>query len=97
MKVGRKRLPSIMEGCLNTSTAYLELAVDYSTMEYIQLLQRFFAIKGYPCEMLSDNRSELVGAEKDLRLMIEISVQIEVRGGDLQHLPLHIKMVDQKH
>ena len=48
---------------------HLELAVDYSAMEYIQLLRRFFAIRGYPHEMLIDNGSQLVGAEKELQLM----------------------------
>ena len=40
-------------------------------MEYIQLLQRFFAIRDYPHEMLSYNGSQLVGAEKELQLMIK--------------------------
>ena len=56
---------------LNTRAVHLELAVDYSTMEYIQLLRRFFVIRGYPHEMLSDNGSQLVGAEKELQLMIK--------------------------
>ena len=57
--------------CLNTRAVHLELAVDYSTMEYIQLLRRFFAIGGYLHEMLSDNGSQLVRAEKELQLIIK--------------------------
>ena len=50
--------------CLNTRAVHLELAVDYSAMEYIQRLRRFFAIRCYLHEMLNDNGSQLVGAEK---------------------------------
>ena len=57
--------------CLNTRAVHLELVVDYSAMEYVQLLRRFFAIRGYPHEILSDNGSQLVEAKKELRLMAE--------------------------
>ena len=57
--------------CLNTRGVHLEVAVDYSTMEFIQTLRRFFAIRGQPALMLSDNGSQLVGAERELREMIK--------------------------
>ena len=57
--------------CLNTRAVDLELAVDYSTMEYTQLLRRLFAVTGYLHEMLSDNGSQLVEAEKELQLLIK--------------------------
>ena len=74
VKVGRNKSTKhygVIFTCLNTRAVHLELAVDYSTMEYIQLLRRFFAVRGYPHEMLSDNGSQLVGAEKELQLMIK--------------------------
>ena len=40
-------------------------------MEFIQTLRRFFAIRGQPALMLSDNGSQLVGAERKLREMIK--------------------------
>ena len=64
--------------CLNTKAVQLELAVDYSTMEFMQTLRRFFAIRGQPAMMLSDNGSQLVGAERELREMI--------RGWDVEQL-----------
>ena len=33
---------------LNTRAVYLEMAVDLSTMEFCQVLRRFFAIRGRP-------------------------------------------------
>ena len=40
-------------------------------MEFIQTLQRFFAIHGYPAEILSDNGTQFVGALTDLHQMIQ--------------------------
>lgn len=42
--------------CLNTQTVLLELAVavDQSTMEIIQVLRRFFAVRGCPNLIISD-------------------------------------------
>ena len=57
--------------CMNTRTVHLELAVDYSTVEFMQTLRRFFAIRGQPALMMSDNGSQLVGAECELREMIQ--------------------------
>ena len=52
--------------CMNTRAVLLELAVDYSTVEFMQTLRRFFAIRGQPALMMSDNCSQLVAAEREL-------------------------------
>ena len=53
--------------CLNTRAIHLELAVDYSTMSFMQVLRRFFSISGCPKFMLSDNSTQLlVGAARDV-------------------------------
>ena len=67
--------------CLNTRAVHLELAVDYSAMEFIQVLRRFFAIRGQPAKLLSDNGTQLVGAERELRQMIQ--------GWDVKQLQEH--------
>ena len=56
---------------MNTRAVHLELATDCTTIEFIQVLRRFFAIRGYPSLMLSDNGTQLVGAESELARMIE--------------------------
>lgn len=56
--------------CLNTRAVHLELAADCTTMEFMQVL-RCFVLRGVPILMLSDNGSQLVGAERELRKMIE--------------------------
>ena len=40
-------------------------------MEFLQVLRRFFSYRGYPKVMASDKGSQMVGAERKLRLMIE--------------------------
>lgn len=57
--------------CLNTRAVHLELAADCTTMEFMQILRRFYALRGVPALMISDNGSQLVGAERELRKMVE--------------------------
>ena len=47
------------------------MAVDLTTMEFVQVLRRFFSIHGYPAVLLSDNGSQMVGAARELREMIQ--------------------------
>ena len=53
------------------SYIHLEVAVDYSAMEFIQVLRRFFAVCGKPALFLSDNGTQLVEAERELREMFK--------------------------
>ena len=50
---------------------HLQLAIDYSTIEFSQVLRRFFCIGGFPAEVLVGNGSQMVGAERILRGMVE--------------------------
>ena len=49
----------------------MELAVDYTTVEFMQTLRRFFAIRRQLALIMSDNGSQLVGTERELREMIK--------------------------
>ena len=74
VKVGRNKTTKyygVIFTCLNTRAVYLEVATDCSVMEFIQSLRRFFSIRGYPAEILSDNGTQFVGALTDLRQMIQ--------------------------
>ena len=57
--------------CLNTRAVHLELAVDLTTMEFTQVLRRFFSIRGYPAVILSHNGTQMVGAAIELKEMVE--------------------------
>ena len=74
VKVGRNKTSKhygVVFTCLNTRAIHCELAVDASAMELMQVLRRFFSYRGYPKVLLSDNGTQMVGAEKELRLMIK--------------------------
>ena len=59
--------------CLNIRAVHCELATDASAMEFLQVLRRFFSYRGYPKFMLSDNGLQMVGAERELRLRMNVS------------------------
>ncbi|XP_071950799.1 uncharacterized protein [Antedon mediterranea] len=73
VKVGRNKTTKhygVIFTCLVTRAVHLELAVDCSTQEYIQVLRRFFAIRGRPKLIQSDNGTQFIGAERELREMV---------------------------
>ena len=74
VKVGRNKTTKyygVTFTCLNTRAVHLELAVDSSTMEFIQVLRRFFSVRGQPSLMISDNGSQFIGAERLLKELIK--------------------------
>ena len=74
VRIGRNKTTKhygVIFTCLNTRAVHLELAMDYSTVEFLQVLRRFFCLRGFPAVILSDNGSQMVGAERVLRDMIE--------------------------
>ena len=74
VKVGRNKRAQhygVIFTCLNTRAIHLEMAVNLTTMEFIQVLRRFFSIRGYPAVLLSDNGSQMVGAARELREMVQ--------------------------
>ena len=74
VKIGRNKTAKhydVIFTCLNTRAVHLELAVDLTTMEFLQVLRRFFSIRGYPAVILSDNGTQMVGATNKLREMVK--------------------------
>ena len=74
VKISRNKIVkhyAVIFTCLNTRAVHLELAADCTTMEFMQVLRRFYALRGVPALMISDNGSQLVGAERELREMVK--------------------------
>ncbi|XP_048577231.1 uncharacterized protein K02A2.6-like [Nematostella vectensis] len=74
VRIGRNKSDKyygVIFTCLNTRAVHLEMAVDLSTMDFLQVLRRFFSIRGYPATVLSDNGSQMAGAERELRELIK--------------------------
>lgn len=57
--------------CLSARAVYIDVAEDYSTPAFLQVLRRFFSIRGYPHTLWSDRGTQLVGADNELRLAIK--------------------------
>ena len=73
-KIGRNKTTKhygVIFTCLNTRAVHLELATDCYKMDFLQVLRRFFCIRGFPTVILSENGTQMVGAERVLREMIE--------------------------
>ena len=62
--------------CLNTRAVHLKMTVDCSTMEFMQVLRRFFSIRGYPAVMRRDNGSQMVGAARELQKWSKVLTKI---------------------
>ena len=74
VKVGRNKTAKhygVIFTCLNTRAVHCELATEASSMELLQVLRRFFAQRGYPKLLLSDNGTQMVGANRELKEMID--------------------------
>jgi hypothetical protein len=56
--------------CLSTKAIHLELVTELSTEAYIASLRRFVARRGLCSNIYSDNGTNFVGAEKELRKII---------------------------
>lgn len=71
--------------CLSTRAVHLELSEDLSSRSFIEVFQRFTAIRG-PCNKIySDNGTNFVGAEGELRDMLH-SWDGFLAGDMLRHL-----------
>ena len=57
--------------CLVTRALHIEVAASLDTSSFINALQRFIARRGQPEQLRSDNGTNFVGAEKELRLALK--------------------------
>lgn len=74
VRIGQNRTTkhySVIFTCLNTRAVHMEPVVDSCTMEFMQVLWRFFSIQGYSAVMLSHNGSQMVGTVKELCKMVK--------------------------
>ena len=53
--------------CLTFRTIHLELCEDMSTDSFIMTLRRFMSRRGYPLKTMSDNGTNTVGANNELK------------------------------
>ncbi|VDP84881.1 unnamed protein product, partial [Schistosoma mattheei] len=61
--------------CLRLRAVHLEVAYSFTTDSFIMALMWFISRRGHPKEIYSDNGSNLVGAEGELRKCLQDWVQ----------------------
>ena len=59
--------------CMATRAVHIELVEDYSSKAFIAAFHRFIARKGDCKKLYSDQRTNLVGADAQLRQMVDAS------------------------
>ena len=62
------------------SAAHLEVTHSFDTDSFIMALRRFPSHQGNPVRVLSDNGTNIVGAERQLRESIAELDQVRIRG-----------------
>ncbi len=73
LKRGHTRKPSYVKAyislfiCLATKAVHLELVSSLSTADFLAAFRRFVARRGCPVEVLSDNGTNFVGANRELQ------------------------------
>ena len=69
IKIGRARHKrwGVLFTCLSSRAVHIEVLQDLSTSSFINALRRFIARRGRPAHIYSDNGTNYVGAEKELR------------------------------
>lgn len=66
-----KKVFGVIFTCLATRAIHLDVAMGYSTEEFIHVLRRFCAVRGYPSSIRSDRGRQFVGAAKFIQQAIE--------------------------
>ena len=55
--------------CMATKAVHIEMVLDLTTERFLAALRRFVARRGCPVNLATDNGSNFVGAEQDLKEM----------------------------
>ena len=82
-KVAEKRWGTIFV-CMNSRAVHLEVAKSLETDDFILLLMRFLNRRGHVKELRSDNGSNFVGADREIKEAIEHIDEEKVRSELLQ-------------
>ncbi|XP_070547615.1 uncharacterized protein [Ptychodera flava] len=73
-----KRYPCLFT-CLGTRAVHLKIAFGLDTDSFLNAFYRMTNRRGLPCEMMSDNGGNFVGADKELRQLVKLLDRDRIR------------------
>lgn len=76
---GTEKRWGVLFTCLTTRAVHLELAESLDTSDFINALVRFMNLRGKPAHIWSDNGTNLVGGEREIRESLAKWNQDEMR------------------
>ena len=71
--------------CMASRAVYLDVSPSYDTDSFLQVLKRFFSIRGVPTKIVSDQGSQLIAASNEVRGMLELLDWSRVKGWTARH------------
>ena len=78
LKIGSIRKPTIVKGyicifvCLSVKAVHIDVVTDLTTEAFITCLRRFVSRRGTPSLIMSDNGTNFVGANSELRALYKL-------------------------
>ena len=66
----KRKVYGVIFNCMATRAVYLDVAEGYDTESFLNVFKRFTSIRGFPRKVYSDNGTQLVSANKELRSMV---------------------------
>ena len=74
---------------------YVDLSQDYSMQSFLLVLQRFISVRGYPLKVYSDEGTQLLAANKELRaLVVDLDISQLKDFGAMNGLQWHFSPAD---
>ena len=83
--------------CMTTRAVRIEIAHSLETDSYIMAMQRMMAKRGKPAHVWSDNGTNFVGAEKDIREAIERWNKEHIKDRCYRKMECNGSLIHQRH
>lgn len=66
----KRKVFGIIFNCMVTRAVHIDISEGYDTQNFLTVLKRFTCLRGFPKKLYSDNGTQLVSANKELREMV---------------------------
>ena len=66
----KKKVFGVIFSCMVTRSVHLDISEGYDTRNFLTVLKKFTCLRGFPKKLYSDNGTQLVSANKEMREMV---------------------------